>query len=444
MFDSRVYRRLQESALSAVVSHDRDAVRVRCPGALSAIMLEQLHPIGDQPGTPVREEVQVAIEPESAGRVGRGLDERAPLAGVKVVAVTGHIAGPFASMVLADLGADVTAVEPPGGDEVRGSPPLFGDDLSAPFAAFNRNKDGVRLDLGRDGGRDRLREMVIRADVFVENLRPGKLQSVGLGSDALMGPNPRLVYCSITPYGHKGPRSADPGFDAVIQAYSGLMDLTGESDGPPVRVGASVLDVGAGMWAVIGILCALRERDRTGRGGVVQAALLTAAATYMMHHLASVELCGEVPRRAGSKQHNRAPYEAIRTRDSHVMVAAGSQRLWRAFTDALGVSDLYDDPRFRSNAERVRNRDALVAEVEKTTRQMHSIEVEDVLREAGVPVSRVRTVGDFLADPQLEAMGLLSEVPGLGGKRLPVAPVYLDEWSPTIRRPPPAGQSSAQ
>ncbi len=244
-----------------------------------------------------------------------------PLVGLTVLDLTSNIAGPSATLILADLGARVIKVEPPGGDASRSWYPHT-DNESAVFAAYNHGKQSVIVDAKSVSGRELLCRLVERADVFVESMRPGKADALGLGWSQLSAINPRLIYSSINAFGSDGPMAGVAGFDAIMQAYSGLMDLTGYADGAPARVGGSVIDVGTGMWAAVEILAALLQRQQTGRGSLASTAMLGTATSFVMHHLASVWMAGVTPHRQGTAQHNFAPYQAIK---AALRLCAGNQ-----------------------------------------------------------------------------------------------------------------------
>jgi crotonobetainyl-CoA:carnitine CoA-transferase CaiB-like acyl-CoA transferase len=352
------------------------------------------------------------------------------LSGIRVLDLTSNVAGPFGTLILRDLGADVVKVESPAGDTVRGWPPFTADGRSTTFAALNRGKRSVALDLKDPDGRRLLLDLAAHADVLVESMRPGVLDRLGLSWDVLHAANPRLVYTSISAFGGVGPFADRPGYDAIIQAYSGIMSLTGEKDGPPVRVGTGVIDMGTGMWAALATIAALRQREVTGTGVRVSATLLGTAVGFLFHHLASIELAGVTPRRVGTAQHNTAPYEAIPAADGFVMVGAANDTLWRRFCDALGDDGrLRDSPLFTTNADRVRNRDRLVALAGELAGELTAEELAARFAKAGVPASAVRDTAELLDDPQVHAMELLAP---WGEQRLGVVPVSMDGRTSTL------------
>ena len=321
-----------------------------------------------------------------------------PLSGVTVVDLTINLAGPYASLVLRDLGARVIKIEPPTGDDSRDWPPYI-DGTGTAFAAFNRGKESVTIDAKTPAGRDRIHALVARADVFIESLRPGKAAALGLGWEDLETVNPRLIYCSVNAFGDTGPMSGAPGFDAIVQAYSGIMDLTGHPEAEPSRVGAAMIDVGTGMWAAISILAALAAPPHE-RGGRIQTTMLGSAVAFLQHHLAAVRLAGAVPARLGTAQHNFAPYQALHARDRMVMVGVNSDRMWRRFCDAIGDDgQLADDERFAHNAARVEHREAMVARIEELTTRLEADELVARLAAAGVPTSAVRPVTELRDRP---------------------------------------------
>jgi CoA:oxalate CoA-transferase len=327
-----------------------------------------------------------------------------PLSGITVVDFTHNIAGPFASLVLRDLGARVIKIEPVGGDDARTWPP-FADGVGTAFAAFNRGKESVAINAKLPEGRELVHRLVERADVFLESMRPGKAARLGLAWEDLQPINPRLVYCSVNAFGDQGPLSTLAGFDAIIQAHSGIMDLTGYEDGDPCRVGTATIDVGTGMWAAMAVLAALMDPER--RGGRVQTTMLGTAVAFMMHHMAAAALAGVSPKRIGTAQHNFAPYQAVHTRDRMVMLGVNSDRMFARFCGAIGDDGrLGADARFASNAGRMEHREDMVELIESLTLEMSAPELVERLSAVGIPASEVRTVDDLIVDPQLDALDL--------------------------------------
>jgi CoA:oxalate CoA-transferase len=355
---------------------------------------------------------------------GRAEAGPAPLAGLTVLELASNIAGPFVGLILRDLGARVIKIEnPEQGDDTRRWPPFRAGD-SAVFASMNRGKESVAIDLGRPEGLEVVHRLAATADVFVQSLRPGTAERLGVGCQELSAINDRLIYCSISGFGRVGPRADEAGFDAIIQAYSGLMDLTGYPDGPPARVGTGVIDFGTGLWAVSGILAALHRRTMNGQGGLVETTLLGTSVGLMMHHLASVTMAGVVPRRAGTAQHNSAPYEALQAGDGLLMVGVTNQSLFARLCQVLNCTELENDLRFRTNQDRVTHRRLLVKRLSEAIGPRLTDEVVAALRAAGVPASSIRRVDEVPSDPQVWALSLIQH--SRSGALLPVVPVAVD------------------
>lgn len=361
-----------------------------------------------------------------------------PLDGTKVVDVTASLAGPTCTQLLAALGAEVVKIEPPGGDHARAWGPPFIDGMGSLFFAANAGKRSVVLDLAAD--RDELLELVDDADVLVLSLRPGLADKHGLDAESVQARNPRLIHCSIGAYGPTGPLSDRPGYDPLMQAAAGIMSVTGEPDGPPVRVGVSLIDFATGQWAAIGILAALLERERDGRGRVVDTSLYETALYAMSSHIAAYSASGEVPGRQGTAFPLIAPYEVFPTRDGALMITAGSDALWARLRVAL---ELPDEERFATNPDRVGNRGELFETIAAVLRTRTSEEWEERLGAAGVPVSPVRDVAEVVAHEQTRALGILQE---LGGGTTVAPPFRLDGERPGYPGAPPplGGQGDAR
>jgi formyl-CoA transferase/CoA:oxalate CoA-transferase len=363
------------------------------------------------------------------------MTELRPLAGARVVDVTSSLAGPTATQLLAALGADVVKVEPPAGDHARAWGPPFLDDESAMFLASNAGKRSLAVDLGDERGSDIVRRLADGADVFLQSLRPGAAERHGLGAAELRARNPRLVHCSIGAFGAHGPLSEQPGYDPLIQAASGIMSVTGESGGPPVRVGVSLVDIGTGVWAALGVLAALYERERTGTGRTLELSLYETALSLLAYQLVGYLGTGFVPGREGSAFPQIAPYQAFLTRDGELMIVAANDKLFGALCDVLGLPELAGDPRFRTNPDRVANRVELLALLEARTRERESGELLEALVAAGVPASPVHDVGEAARHPQTEALGILQS---LGDLVTVAAPLSADGERVLHRGPPPA------
>jgi len=362
------------------------------------------------------------------------------LTGLTVLDLSRVLSGPFATMTLADLGADVVKIEQPGtGDDTRQWGPPFQGDQAAYFLSVNRNKRSLAVDLKPVDGLALVRELARRADVVVENFRPGTAARLGLGYDDLAAENPGLVYASISGYGQTGPDSHRAGYDAIAQARSGIMSVTGEADGPPVRVGVSSADLVAGMWAVIGILAALRERDRSGQGQWVDISLLDGSVSWLTYVAAGYFATGTRPPRYGSAHPTIAPYQGFATKDGDLMLAVGNDAIWRRFAPVAGLDELVDDPRFSTNPLRVSHRDELLPLVADAMASRTSAHWMELLDAAGLPVGPIQTVDEVVTDPQVLARGMVGEVehPTAGTLRTIGCPVRLTATPSQVRTAPP-------
>jgi len=363
-----------------------------------------------------------------------------PLDGVTVLDLTQNVAGPFCTQILGDLGADVIKVERPGrGDETRAwAPPTWGEE-SASYLALNRSKRSLALDLKATEARAILARLVARADILVQSLRPGGARELGLDGAAARAANPRLVHCSVTAFGTRGPLRDQPGYDPMMQAYAGLMSLTGYPGQPPTRAGTSLVDMGTGMWAALAILAALRERDRTGQGLEITTALFDTALAWIPYQLLGYLASGQVPGPQGSGTMIIAPYQAFPTADGYLMIAAPTDEFFRHLCGALDRPDLAADPRFADNPGRVRHREPLVAALEATTRGWPTAALLERLRAAGVTCAPIQSLDAVVADPQTTASEMLAPTshPALPDLRTVALPVRWDGARPLPRRPPP-------
>jgi formyl-CoA transferase/CoA:oxalate CoA-transferase len=313
-------------------------------------------------------------------------------------------------MVLGELGADVVKIESPRGDDTRAWAPLTDDGESPIFWSANRNKRSIAVDLDAPEGVAVVEDLVRRSDIVVESFRPGALDRRGLGFEALSAVNSRLIYCSISAFGAVGPRAAEPGYDPVIQAATGIMSITGDRDGPPARLGVGAVDLGAGLWAVVGCLLALAQRERTGEGCRVDTSLYETGAWWLSYHVAGFLATGIEPGRHGSASPAIAPYEAFEAEDGMLFVAAGNDSLFRTLCDALDLAEVASEPRFETNALRVANVEDLRLVLAERLRARPASDWEELLKARGVPCSRVASVGDFTRDPQVAALDLLVQV----------------------------------
>jgi len=371
-----------------------------------------------------------------------------PLDGTRVVDVTTSIAGPYCAEILAALGADVVKVERPDtGDDGRAWGPPFWNGESAMFLTVNAGKRSLAVSLGDERGRDAVLRLADSADVFLQSLRPGLAGRLGLGAKALRARNPRLVYCNVGAYGHVGPLQDEPGYDALMQAAGGLISVTGEPGRPGVRVGSSLIDMGTGMWAALGILAALVEREHSGDGALVDTSLYETALGYVGYHLVGYLADGTVPRGQGTVFPMVAPYQVFPTRDGELMVAAGNDRLFALVCDVLDVPELVADERFRTNPDRVRNREGLVGLVAARLRERDTADWQARLTAAGVPAAPVADVADVVQAEQTQALAMLQQVehPGIPDLRLPALPLSFDGERALHRAAPPAvGEHTAE
>jgi len=346
-----------------------------------------------------------------------------PLSGLTVIEIGHSIAAPYAGMILGELGAEVIKIEnPKGGDACRGWGPPFSEGAATTFHAFNRAKRGITIDLTEPDQVERLHELIRqRADVLIHNLKYGTLDRYGLSADALTAEKPGLVYCNIGAFGATGPLRDRPGYDPMMQAYGGLMSLLGEDGRPPVRVTVSIIDIATAMWAVIGILAALQERERAGRGGVVDASLYETTLAWMSLPIAAYLAGGEAPKRYGSGIEQIVPYQAFAAADGHLMVAAGNDNLFRRLCNAIGRPGLAEDPRFRTNKDRVVNRGALI-EVLSDLFASEPIAVWAArLDAAGIPNGPIQTIDQVVADAQTAALGIIQRLGSLSLVGLPLS-----------------------
>ncbi len=340
------------------------------------------------------------------------MSELRPLDGIRVVDLTSSLAGPTSTQLLATLGADVVKVEALTGDHARDWGPPFWEGQGAMFLASNAGKRSLSVNLGDPRGVEAVLRLVDRADVFVQSLRPGAAERHGLGAAELRARNERLVYCSVGAFGAHGPLSGQPGYDPLLQAASGIMSVTGEDGRPPVRVGVSLIDLGTGVWAALGVVAALYERETTGVGRMLEVSLYETALSLLSYQLVGYLGTGVVPGREGSAFAQIAPYQVFPTRDGELMIVAGNDKLFAALCAELGVPELVGDPRFRTNPDRVANRPELLRLLEERTRERETRELLDALVAAGVPASPVHDVGETAGHPQTEALGMLQPLPG--------------------------------
>ena len=363
-----------------------------------------------------------------------------PLDGLRVIDLTRVLAGPYCAMMLGDMGAEVIKVEEPThGDDTRAWAP-HREGWSTFFLGLNRSKRSLALDLKSPDGAEALRRLIKASDILIENFRPGSLARLRFSYDEVAQLNPRLIYCSVTGYGHSGPKKDLPGYDAVIQAECGLMDLTGSPDGPPTRVGVAITDYLAGLYAMSGILLALRDRDQTGTGQHVDIGLIDAMTSALALPALMYFNTGAAPGREGNQHHSLTPYEALPVEDGLVVVAVGNPRLWTQFCAAIEATDLEHDPRYVTNTDRMQHRVELVDELTRRLERYTRDELIERLRMHTVPCAQVRSVAEALEDPHLRARGMVVDIPQpeLGQVRTLGNPIKLSRTPAVINRAPPA------
>jgi crotonobetainyl-CoA:carnitine CoA-transferase CaiB-like acyl-CoA transferase len=371
-----------------------------------------------------------------------------PLRGIRVLDLTRVLAGPFCSMTLSDLGAEVIKVEIPGrGDDTRAFPPYI-DGESSYFMSLNRGKKSVTMNLKDDDATEAFHRIAEKCDVVLENFRPGVTARLGVDYETLSRLNPRLIYCSISSFGQTGPYSQMPGYDLIIQGMGGLMGLTGEPNRPPVRVGMAVTDICAGMYGVIGILAALRTREETGRGQYIDVSMLDGSVSWMTYAAGNFFATGVNPPRMGSAHPSIAPYQAFPTGDGkYILIACGNDRLWGMLTEAMDAEGLGGDPRFTTNGLRVEYMDALIPLLEQEFMKRPRDEWLERLQGMGFPCGPVYGLDELFSDPQVLARGMLREVghPTVGKIKQIGAVLKFSESESGIQSPPPVlGQDTEE
>ena len=362
------------------------------------------------------------------------------LDGIRVIDLSRVIAGPWCGALLADLGADVVKVEDTGpGDESRTWPP-HKDGEAAAYLLFNRNKRGIALDLKTPEAVEVVKRLVKDADVVIENFRTGTMESFGLGYDVLSQINPRLIYCSVSAFGRTGPRKDSPGYEALMQAFSGIMSITGEPGGQPVRAGVSFLDLTTGILCALGVSNAIIQREKTGLGQRVDGSLLETAVSLLAFHAEGYLLTGALPRALGSGHPSLSPYRNFKCRDGQwIFIAAANDRFWQKLAKELGLSDLAADPRYQKNQGRVANRAELEGILEKTIGELDREPLLKRLEEADVPATPVNTVDQVMNDPQTAERGIVQRVthPKLGEIPVVGTPLHFSRMSPGVRTAAP-------
>jgi formyl-CoA transferase len=359
-----------------------------------------------------------------------------PLEGIKVIEIGQALAGPLAGVILADMGADVIKVEKPdGGDDARLWGPPFVDGDSVSFHSNNRGKRSVTLDIKRPADVAKLKLLARDADILIQNLRPGIVDELGIGSDAMLAVNPRLIYCSIWAFGYTGPLKLAPGFDPLLQCYGAVVTLTGRPEDPPTFCAPAINDTATGMWCVIGALAALRQRDRTGAGCVVDASLFESAVAWVQGPLNNYNVTGVVPKRHGAASATLAPYQIFETADRPICIAAGNDRLFVKLAAAMGHPEWCADPSLSDGRRRAANREALVAAMQPVLLMHSRQEWMGIIGEAGVPCAPVNDIAELAETEQLQALDMMRTLPGSGVKVVGL-PISFDR-----QRPYPRGDS---
>jgi crotonobetainyl-CoA:carnitine CoA-transferase CaiB-like acyl-CoA transferase len=374
-----------------------------------------------------------------AKKPSRKKPSRPPLAGIRVLDLTRVLAGPFCSMILGDMGAEIIKVEEPGkGDDTRGWPPFSGGEATY-FLSVNRNKKSLTLNMKAPDGQAILRRLVAKADVLLENFRPGTMERLGFGYDALRKLNPRLIYCAISGFGESGPEASRPGYDLIVQGESGVMDLTGFADGPPVKVGNSVADLVSGMAAAHGVTLALLSRARTGKGQKVEIGMLDVMASLLTYQAGLYWNGGGRPGRRGNQHPSIVPYEVFQAQDAYMTLGVANNSLFERMCRAIGREELAKDPRFDSEASRVTNREVLVPLLNSIFSTRPASDWLKRLDEAGVPAGRIKTVAEVCDSEHLRARGMFVSLnhPKAGAVTAMGVPIRLWDTPGAAQAPAP-------
>lgn len=362
-----------------------------------------------------------------------------PLAGIRVMEFGGNIAGPSGTWILAELGAEVIKVERPGGgDDARSWGPPFWRETATVFHVINRNKKSVAVDLSNTDERERLKDYIISdVDVVLQNMRPGAIERLGLGADDLLALKAELIFCNLHAFGADGPLADRPGYDALIQAFGGIISVTGSEGDDPVRCGISVIDIGTGMWCAIGILAALNRRKDTGKGGRIDASLFETALTWMAGYIADHQVTGERPKKHGTGVRGITPYRAYDCADGQLIIAAPNDRLFETFAGVLGVSEWVTDVRFATSPARSENKDTLNPMIDQVMRAHDRAYWREKLDDAGIPNAPLQLIDEVIADPQTAALGAL-QATGDPAMKMMGLPLSFDRERPPLRNVAPS------
>jgi crotonobetainyl-CoA:carnitine CoA-transferase CaiB-like acyl-CoA transferase len=359
----------------------------------------------------------------------------APLAGIRILDLSVSVAGPFSSMLLADLGAEVVKIEPPSGDISRKwGPPFVEENSSAYFYALNRNKKSITLDLKSAEDKRTLTSLIKKSDILIESFRPGVMTKLGFSWDQVHRLNHKLIYCSITGYGQDGPSRDEPAFDLMVQARSGLMSVTGESGMSPIKMGVPIVDLVTGIYASLAVSVALFRKEKEGDGCRIDISMLDSAFSLLCYWITGFSLTGKELPRQGNGHPTMVPYQVFETKDGSVAISAADSRQWQNFTQAVKMNDLIDDPRFIDNAARVDHRSELVDIIQKILRGYDRDTLVSLMRDFAIPSSPVQTVSDVIEDPQLVYRGMIQRI---GDVVVPGFPIKMTGFSWTLKNPPP-------
>jgi formyl-CoA transferase/CoA:oxalate CoA-transferase len=370
-----------------------------------------------------------------------------PLSGIKVLDVSRVLTGPFCTMIMGDLGAEIIKVETPGvGDDTRAWGPPFIQGESAYFLSINRNKKSITLNLKKEQGKEIFYKLARECDVLIENFLPGTTERLGIDYEKMKSVNPGLVYCSISGYGQDGPYREFPGYDLLLQGVGGLMSITGEDERPPVRIGTALIDAGAGMYAVIGILAALKVKEKTGQGQYIDISLLDSAVSWLTYMASNYFASGKDPRRLGSAHPNIVPYQAYKAKDQYFILAVGNEAIWQRFCTAVGL-DIADDPRFRTNELRVQNREELNSLLDAFLGQKEADAWIEILDKHRIPCGPINTISRVAAHPQVKHREMVVELdhPKAGPIKVLGNPIKMSGTPLEVKNPPPLlGQNTEE
>ena len=362
------------------------------------------------------------------------------LEGIKVLDLSRTLAGPFSTMMLGDMGADIIKVEQPGsGDETRRFTPPTWDGESCYYLSSNRNKRSITIDLKSSVGKEIIYKLVKEADVLVENFRTGTMEALGFGYEQLKEMNPRLIFCSISGFGRTGPEKNRPGYDLLLQGFSGVMSITGDPDRPPVKVGTSTVDINTGMFAAYAMITALFAREKSGKGQFIDVSLLDGQLAILNYLGTNFFATGKPAQRFGSGHPTIVPYQAFQAKDMDIILAVANDRLWQKCCKGFGWNDLLEDSKFKINDDRVANRELLVGIINERLSQLESKEIFDLMEQAGVPCGPIHTVEQILTHPHVQAREMILEIdhPVVKNLKVPGFPVKFSETPAQLKKHPP-------